>query len=285
MREALITLCSEGVLKNLPRYGYEVVRLTEEDVRGILSFRLVLEGGFLRLGDFSRARLEELRRLDASCQKATDDLWRHWEANTQFHLALIACSGNQYAWQHLKSAMGILKRAYAQFYWGKWNSFSPAMDVRCHCGILDALEKGDRTRRCGCWGWIWRTSGSLKTTEKKESCVCCRFAEWIVVTAVTGEGIAAAVFKPRATPLGAAVWLRNVSKKGGAQGLADCKSALIGELTAWASPTLHIEELHLLNGAYVNLEYPLPGGQTVQFLADNQVYWGNQVEIPGSERC
>ena len=144
VREALITLCSEGVLKNLPRYGYEVVRLTEEDVRGILSFRLVLEGGFLRLGDFSPARLEELRRLDASCQKATDDLWRHWEANTQFHLALIACSGNQYAWQQLKSAMGILKRAYAQFYWGKWNSFSPAMDVRCHCGILDALEKGDR---------------------------------------------------------------------------------------------------------------------------------------------
>ena len=71
-------------------------------------------------------------------------MWRHWEANTQFHLALIACSGNQYAWQQLKSAMGILKRAYAQFYWGKWNSFSPAMDVRCHCGILDALEKGDR---------------------------------------------------------------------------------------------------------------------------------------------
>ena len=56
------------------------------------------------------------------------------------------------------------------------------------------------------------------------------------MTAVTGEGIAAAVFKPRATPLGAAVWLRNVSKKGGAQGLADCKSALIGEFNRLGIP-------------------------------------------------
>ena len=37
--------------------------------------------------------------------------------------------------------------------------------------------------------------------------------------------------------------------------------------------------------ALVNLAYPLPGGQAAQFLQDNRVYWGNQIEVPGSERC
>ena len=86
-------------------------------------------------------------------------------------------------------------------------------------------------------------------------------------------------------PFGGSCVAAECVKKGGAQGLADCKNALIGEFNRLGIPHLHIEELHLLNGAYVNLEYPLPGGQTVQFLADNQMYWGNQVEIPGSERC
>ena len=32
IRDALITLCNEGVLRNIPRYGYEVIRLTKEMV-------------------------------------------------------------------------------------------------------------------------------------------------------------------------------------------------------------------------------------------------------------
>lgn len=40
-----------------------------------------------------------------------------------------------------------------------------------------------------------------------------------------------------------------------------------------------------LNGFYVNLEYPLPNGQSVKLLEDNKVYLGNQIEIQGSGRC
>ena len=34
-----------------------------------------------------------------------------------------------------------------------------------------------------------------------------------------------------------------------------------------------------------NLEYPLANGQSVKLLEDNNVYWGNQIEISGSDRC
>ncbi len=48
---------------------------------------------------------------------------------------------------------------------------------------------------------------------------------------------------------------------------------------------LQVNDLELLNGFFVNLEYTLPNGQLVKFLKDNNVYLGNQIEIPKSDRC
>ena len=39
-----------------------------------------------------------------------------------------------------------------------------------------------------------------------------------------------------------------------------------------------IKELIPLNGALVNLRYPLPNGKTIQLLDDNDIYLGSQVE-------
>ena len=47
VREALIALCENHVLRNIPRSGYEVTRLTMEDIREMLEFRYCLEGGTL----------------------------------------------------------------------------------------------------------------------------------------------------------------------------------------------------------------------------------------------
>ena len=44
-------------------------------------------------------------------------------------------------------------------------------------------------------------------------------------------------------------------------------------------------DLNLLNGFYVKLEYLLPNGERVKLLKDNQVYFGNQIETPGNDRC
>lgn len=39
-----------------------------------------------------------------------------------------------------------------------------------------------------------------------------------------------------------------------------------------------IDDLNPLNGSFVNLSYVLPNGQNIQFLDNNDIYWGNQVE-------
>ena len=76
-----------------------------------------------------------------------------------------------------------------------------------------------------------------------------------------------------------------VAQTGGPEALAREKQAIIAELHALGIPGLRLTDLNLLNGGYVNLTYPLPGGGMARFLRDNNVYWGNQIEVPGNERC
>ena len=62
VREALVKLCSEGVLKSVPRYGYIIVRLNERDARDIAQFRLILELSALKEA-FPHIRPEDLKPL------------------------------------------------------------------------------------------------------------------------------------------------------------------------------------------------------------------------------
>ena len=86
-------------------------------------------------------------------------------------------------------------------------------------------------------------------------------------------------------PFGGECTAATVAQTGGPEALEREKQAIIAELHALGIPGLRLTDLNLLNGGYVNLAYPLPGGGTARFLRDNDVYWGNQIEVPGSERC
>lgn len=145
IREALISLCNEGILNNIPRYGYEVIRLTKDDVEQILQFRLVLESGYLRqyYQTITREQLDELRKIDDICSSSSTDMWTHWDLNKNFHLKLFSFSGNDYAYRQLEKSMDILKRAYAQFYWNKWDISSTPSDLRYHSKILKYIENNE----------------------------------------------------------------------------------------------------------------------------------------------
>ena len=50
---------------------------------------------------------------------------------------------------------------------------------------------------------------------------------------------------------------------------------MIEEINALGISGLTVNDLNLLTGAYVNLEYPLSNGTTVKFLKDKDIYLGN----------
>lgn len=144
VREALMILTSEGILTNIPRYGYEVFSFTLENMANIMEFRSVLEDHLL-CKTIRTIRTEDLAQLRAMIRQnePESNVWEHWHINENFHLKLAALARNQYCYQELQRSMRLLKLAYAQFYWSQWNRAALPNDLRNHTFILDGLEQGD----------------------------------------------------------------------------------------------------------------------------------------------
>ena len=147
VREALVQLCSEDVLKSIPRCGYMVVKLTESDINDILNFRMAFESGMLTqiIDNISEDQLKELREIDDMCtgEEAVKDFWLHWEYNKRFHLRLMSFTNNRFAYLSLEHALNTLTRAYAQFYWNQWQDISFPSDTKYHKDIIAAIEERD----------------------------------------------------------------------------------------------------------------------------------------------
>ncbi len=145
VREALMILSSEGILVNIPRYGYQVVSFTISTVANIMEFRGILEKYALKksFGRLSAADYKALRRIADACPDGNCGLWEHWDLNMRFHLKLTSYVGNEYIFGELDKAMHFLKLAYAQTYWPHWDVTSIPNDLKNHSLILDALEEKD----------------------------------------------------------------------------------------------------------------------------------------------
>lgn len=146
VRDALSELRCENVLRSIPRYGYEIVTLTENEVRNILQFRVMVECQSLPIV-FEKASEEELSDLVKFMQSLAptedQDVWDSWEDNSQFHLHLLRLSGNRYCYEQIKQSLSILKRAYAQFYWDKWRRIRFKFNNDNHMRITRALQEND----------------------------------------------------------------------------------------------------------------------------------------------
>jgi DNA-binding GntR family transcriptional regulator len=96
LREALRRLASEGLVELSPNRGATVSQLDFGDMRHAWAARLALEPGAARLaaergGDDD---VDRLRDAVAAQRRAHRDVIESYEVNREFHLALVAASGN-----------------------------------------------------------------------------------------------------------------------------------------------------------------------------------------------
>lgn len=85
--------------------------------------------------------------------------------------------------------------------------------------------------------------------------------------------------KSNGCPFGKQCFIAQYIKTGAADSYRLFKEKLIEEFNGLNIAGMpKISELFALNGAFVNLEYPIPNGNTVKLLDDNGIYLGNQVE-------
>lgn len=148
VREALRELCAHRILRSIPRYGYEFLQISPVEVREILQYRILLEGGLMKL-NYQQITREQLGQLE-TCKEHYDltvgTLWDNWKANTDFHLLLIDCWGNHYATAELSQALDRLQIAYAFSRIENWDGTPPTNDRWEHDAIIDALREQDIDR-------------------------------------------------------------------------------------------------------------------------------------------
>ncbi len=147
IREALIQLCSEGMLMNIPKKGYMVTTMSMEDMKHLIAFRQALECTYLQW--FSSSITEEaiqeleqhLKSLDLSHQEKT--ALEHWKLNSTFHLILFSNYNSPFAYAKLQEALIGQTRFYAQDRVSRWSSSVFIDPSSLHFAVLDYLKQGN----------------------------------------------------------------------------------------------------------------------------------------------
>ena len=150
IREALITLCNEGILRNIPRYGYEVIQFTSNDINEIMSYRRILECGLLQncFYNISTNQLNQLKSAQSSSLPLAAGTSLRWENNQNFHMLLASFADNEYAYKQLLSTMKILQIAYSQKNWSLWENDNRS-ETDPHDEIIAGIETKDLAKAEG----------------------------------------------------------------------------------------------------------------------------------------
>ena len=150
IREALIELCKDNVLKSIPRSGYQVIPCTIEEIIDILDFRIDLETSNLRRCQ-DRLTPEALSAFEAILgrkdEKKTDEVSYVYYSNRDFHLALCALSGNAFTYRILEIVLKQSSRFFSIYYKYAWTNIVEPEDGY-HVQIVEALRAGDIDKAC-----------------------------------------------------------------------------------------------------------------------------------------
>ena len=140
LREALSRLVNEGALRDVPRRGFFVRALTEEEVRDIYPIRGILDPAALRLAGIPSADvISHLREINRNLAQCTDPA-EAVRLDDQFHLELIAGCPNPAL---IELIQHFIRRTRRYELGLMRNRTGMAGAVAAHDRILAALEAGD----------------------------------------------------------------------------------------------------------------------------------------------
>ena len=150
IRDALIELCNEGVLRSIPGLGCVMVSYSKEYLDGILKLRKFLEPTYLgenwdRITDEDISKLESLHRkhLEEACR---EDPVSYWNTNMDFHLTLASFYHDEYFYEILENAFQKQMLVFSQYYWNNWRREVFDIYSHQHSEFLSYLKSRNREK-------------------------------------------------------------------------------------------------------------------------------------------
>ena len=150
VREALVELCNEKILRNIPRAGYQIVQLSQKELRDALQLRLILETEGMkmacgRLNDGSVARLKALKKELRELENGEVISLENWmTSGSHLHLTIAELSGNQLLYEKIRETHDIIRRATVQIYLNQ--DYPRREQPLLHERIVNAMIRGDKER-------------------------------------------------------------------------------------------------------------------------------------------
>lgn len=144
VREALRRLAAEGLVEMRTNRGARVADVDQAGMLGAYEARLVVEPGAARLAAERRPGepLARMRAALAAQRGSVRSVERSFQANREFHLALVAASGNEFLMQFAERLW--VARIGATIYERQQETRERMLlDVGEHERILAAIESGD----------------------------------------------------------------------------------------------------------------------------------------------
>lgn len=149
VRDALIELCSDGVLRSIPRYGYEIVRISGKQLQEIIRLRSLIELDNLEMmmGHFSTEQVAQLKSATLSTDHMLENggltARNHWNNNMLFHKLLYSMSNNEFGASLLDRCMKAQTMAYSlsYLYTAKQGDL---LNTKQHWSIIDAIAQNDK---------------------------------------------------------------------------------------------------------------------------------------------
>lgn len=147
VREAMVQLCHEKVLRSIPRCGYQVVQISAKNMHDLIQLRVLLEVGSLSevMKNLNASVIHELQQMNENRIENTGerDIWTAWHNNLEYHLKLNSIAGNEEVTAALQNTMNACTRAYAQGYGWQRVRRPSSSNEHPHNIIISALERGD----------------------------------------------------------------------------------------------------------------------------------------------
>ncbi len=142
VREALIQLCTEEIIRSIPRCGYQIIQINSKTIHDLCELRCYLELSSLQklTGMLTGEMVGQLKEFLRSGQIVGKEKWVNWERNIQFHLMLLGFVGNAQVTAAVRRALSSCTIAYAQAYEIEPGSVVFESGGSYHELIVEALE-------------------------------------------------------------------------------------------------------------------------------------------------